>query len=191
MYFRNINPSTTDLYSDASMLPRRTQAASPIYFSKPILLVFVSAIEATSVVYSAQCAIYLSVGTASHISPMSHFRYSQMRSRIERATSSFLFNLLIVPGESSVSFRKRLSGSPFQSTLPIVFYSLSSWTAPHSTAHSDSHFIIHRKLHKRNSPVQKFKIKFKFLDCYTTIKKPDQSTGKNQGRIFLPCRYSA
>ena len=39
MYFKKINPRTTDLYSDASMFPRRTQAASQICFSKPILLV--------------------------------------------------------------------------------------------------------------------------------------------------------
>ena len=43
-------------------------------------------------------------------------------------------------------------------------------TAPHSTVYSDPHFIIHRKLHKRNSSVRKFKINFKFLDCCTIIK---------------------
>ena len=48
MYFKKIRPSTTDLYSDASMFPRSTQAASQICFSKPILLVFVSGIFLSS-----------------------------------------------------------------------------------------------------------------------------------------------
>ena len=34
-----ISPKTTDLYSDASMLPRSTHAASNICFSKPMLAV--------------------------------------------------------------------------------------------------------------------------------------------------------
>ena len=42
IYFKNISPSTTLLYSDASMLPRSTQAASQISFSKPIFAVVFS-----------------------------------------------------------------------------------------------------------------------------------------------------
>src|SRR5699024_6521926 len=45
MYFKKISPSTTDLYSDASILPRSTHAASQICFSKPISLVLRSAIR--------------------------------------------------------------------------------------------------------------------------------------------------
>ena len=43
IYFRKIRPKTTFLYSDASMLPRRTQAASHICFSNPMSAVFFSA----------------------------------------------------------------------------------------------------------------------------------------------------
>lgn len=39
MYLEKINPSTRDMSSEAFILPRRTQAASHICFSKPILLV--------------------------------------------------------------------------------------------------------------------------------------------------------
>ena len=39
IYFRKIRSRTTDLYSEASKLPRRTQAASQICFSKPMSLV--------------------------------------------------------------------------------------------------------------------------------------------------------
>ena len=38
IYFRKISPRTTDLYSEASILPRKTQAASHICFSKPMVL---------------------------------------------------------------------------------------------------------------------------------------------------------
>ena len=44
IYFRKINPRTTFLYSDASIFPRNTQAASQICFSKPISAVFLAAI---------------------------------------------------------------------------------------------------------------------------------------------------
>ena len=44
IYFKKINPRTTFLYSDASILPRSTQAASHICFSNPISAVFLSAI---------------------------------------------------------------------------------------------------------------------------------------------------
>ena len=39
IYFKKISPKTTDLYSEASILPRSTQAASQICFSNPILTV--------------------------------------------------------------------------------------------------------------------------------------------------------
>ena len=45
MYFKKIRPSTTDLYSDASMLPRNTHAASQICFSNPMPAVLLSAIS--------------------------------------------------------------------------------------------------------------------------------------------------
>ena len=45
IYFKKIRPSTTDLYSDASMLPRKTHAASQICFSNPMPAVFLSAIS--------------------------------------------------------------------------------------------------------------------------------------------------
>ena len=41
IYFRKMRPRMTFLYSDASMFPRRTHAASHISFSKPISAVFI------------------------------------------------------------------------------------------------------------------------------------------------------
>ena len=52
MYFRKISPRTTDLYSDASIFPRKTQAASQICFSKPILLVVTSDIKTSYISFA-------------------------------------------------------------------------------------------------------------------------------------------
>lgn len=60
--------------------------------------------------------------------------------------------------------------APFVRSKGTVSGGVFIITAPHSTVYSDPRFIIHRKLHKRNSSVRKFKINFKFLDCCTIIK---------------------
>ena len=55
IYFRNIKPSTTLLYSDASKLPRNTHAAFHICFSKPISAVFFPAITMSILFFHNSC----------------------------------------------------------------------------------------------------------------------------------------
>jgi len=78
MYFKKINPRTTDLYSDASMFPRRTQAASQICFSKPILLVLpaivFSPLHFVSVKSLERVKYYIREFGASHVGSYDPFR---------------------------------------------------------------------------------------------------------------------
>ena len=64
------------------------------------------------------------------ISPILHLKYPHIRRRVDKDTSSPLFNFVIVPVDSSRASRNSALLSSFQRAVPRAFYNLSSFKTP-------------------------------------------------------------